>query len=188
MSGVKPSSRKRAFALRFGRSERGATAVEFAIVAAPFMALMMGIVDLALAYTASIALDNATQAAARQIRTGQNIAPSGSTAQETSRQAFRDQICAGMGFMSSDCATNLTVDVRTVTDFSSIALTSPIQNGVFNPGALQFNTGGASQIVLVRAYYQWTLFAPLMNTAMVKLPGKTLLTSVTTFRNEPYDL
>ncbi len=78
--------------------------------------------------------------------------------------------------------------MRTVTDFSSIALSSPIQNGVFNPGSLQFQTGGASQIVLVRAYYQWDLYAPLMNSAMVKLPGKTLLTSVTTFRNEPYNL
>ena len=184
-----PSTAKRyRLARRFFRSQRGATAVEFAIVAAPFMALLLGIVDLALAYTASIALDNATQNAARQIRTGQLIAPAGATAQETSRQAFRDQICAGMGFMSNDCASKLTVDVRTVTDFSSIALNSPIQNGAFNPGALQFQTGGASQIVLVRAYYQWTLFAPLMNTALVKLPGQTLLTSVTTFRNEPYDL
>jgi Flp pilus assembly protein TadG len=176
------------FLARFARARRGATAVEFAIVAAPFLALLMGIIDLALAYTASITLDNAVQAAAREIRTGQTTSPTGATAQETSRLAFRDKVCANMGFMSSDCASKLTVDVRTVTQFSDIALSSPISNGVFNPGSLQFNTGGASQIVLVRAYYQWDLYAPMMNTAMVKLPGKTLLTSVTTFRNEPYNL
>ena len=179
---------KFAFLTRFARARRGATVVEFAIVAAPFLALLLGIVDLALAYTASIALDNAVQSAAREIRTGQTTSPTGATAQETSRLAFRDKVCAKMGFMSSNCASKLTVDVRTVTQFSDIALSSPISNGTFNPGALQFNTGGASQIVLVRAYYQWDLYAPLMNTAMVKLPGKTLLTSVTTFRNEPYNL
>lgn len=181
------AQRMRSVLRRFLSSRRGATAVEFALVAAPFLALLVGIVDLALAYTASIALDNATQAAARTIRTGQTTSPSGSAAQEAARQAFRDTICAKMGFMSSNCASKLTVDVRTVTDFSSITLNSPIQACVFNPGALQFQTGGASEIVLVRAYYQWDLYAPLMNTALVKLPGKTLLTSVTTFRNEPYN-
>ena len=41
-------------------------------------------------------------------------------------------------------------------------------------------------IVLVRVWYQWNLIAPLMNQALVKLPGKTLISSTATFRNEPY--
>ena len=41
-------------------------------------------------------------------------------------------------------------------------------------------------IVLVRVYYPWKLYVPLMAGALEKTPGKTLLTSITTFRNEPY--
>ena len=171
---------------RFRDAREGATAVEFAIVAIPFLALLLGIIELALVFSASVALDNAVMAASRRIRTGELIAPTGSTAQEASRIAFRNEICANMGFMQTDCQTNLYVDVRTSSDFSSIALADPAAGGAWNPGTLTFNTGGASTIVLVRAYYRWTLFAPLMNQALVRLPGQTLLTSVTTFRTEPY--
>ena len=176
------------FARRFARSDQGAAAVEFALVATPFLALLMGIVELALAFTASVALDNAVQAASREIRTGELQSPSGASAQEVSRLAFRDAICDGMGFMEADCKSNLYVDVSTIDQFSNIALSDPVQNGKFDPGALNFQTGSASSIVLVRAYYRWKLFAPLMNQALVKLNDETLLTSVTTFRNEPYNL
>lgn len=186
---VRASLRRRfEFARRFRRNDRGATAVEFALVATPFLALLMGIVELALAFTASVALDNAVQAASREIRTGELQSPTGASAQEISRQAFRDEICDGMGFMESDCKSNLYVDVSTVSQFSSVSLSDPIQNGAFDPGALNFQTGSASSIVLVRCYYRWHLFAPLMNQALVKLNDETLLTSVTTFRNEPYNL
>lgn len=178
----------RLLARRFRRAQRGATAVEFAIVAVPFLALLMGIIELALVFSASVALDNAVVASSRRIRTGELVSPTGSTAQEASRIAFRNDICAGMGFLQSDCQSNLYVDVRTVSQFSGITLTDPVQNGNFSPGSLTFNTGGASTIVLVRAYYRWNLFAPLMNQALVRLPGQTLLTSVTTFRTEPYTI
>ena len=47
--------------------------------------------------------------------------------------------------------------------------------------------GGPGDIVVVRAYYQWGLFTPLMNQALETLSGgKTLITSTATFRNEPY--
>ncbi|MEI9965539.1 MAG: hypothetical protein WDM92_13585 [Caulobacteraceae bacterium] len=39
----------------------------------------------------------------------------------------------------------------------------------------------------MRAYYQWSLVAPLMDKALTSLSGgKALLTSTATFRNEPY--
>jgi len=40
---------------------------------------------------------------------------------------------------------------------------------------------------VVRSYYQWALFTPMMNQALDTLAdGKTLITSAATFRNEPY--
>jgi hypothetical protein len=62
-----------------------------------------------------------------------------------------------------------------------------VVNGVFTPSALTFNPGGPCDIVVVRSYYQWTLFTPLMNQALETVSGgKTLITSAATFRNEPY--
>jgi Flp pilus assembly protein TadG len=171
---------------RFLRHERGATAVEFALVATPFIALLFGIIELGLVFMGSVTLDNATQAAARKVRTGQVVSPSDPTAKEVSRGAFRDSVCNGMGWMKDDCLANLVVDVRTFDEFQNISYANPVSNKTFNPGQVTFDTGGPSDIVLVRVYYPWKLYVPLMAGALEKTPGKTLLTSVTTFRNEPY--
>ena len=171
---------------RFARHQRGAAAVEFALVAAPFLALLFGIIELGLMFMGSVTLDNATQAAARQVRTGQVVSPATPDGKEKSKTAFKDSICNGMGWMKSDCLQNLVVDVRTFTQFNDVSYNNPIQKGAFNPGQTTFETGGPSQIVLVRAYYPWKLYVPLASGALEKTAGKTLLTSITTFRNEPY--
>jgi Flp pilus assembly protein TadG len=171
---------------RFLRHERGAAAVEFALVATPFLALLFGIIELGLVFMGSVTLDNATQAAARQVRTGQVVSPSTTSGKEIARTAFRDSICDGMGWMKGDCMKNLVVDVRTFDQFNDVSYDDPIKNKTFDPGEMTFDTGGPSQIVLVRAYYPWKLYVPLASGAMERTPGKTLLTSITTFRNEPY--
>lgn len=175
-----------AWTRRFLRHERGATAVEFALVATPFFALLFGVMELGLIFMGSVTLDNATQAAARKIRTGQVVSPGTAAGKELSRGAFRDAVCNDMGWMKTDCMANLVVDVRTFTQFQDISYNSPITNKTFNPGDVTFETGGPSDIVLVRVYYPWTLYVPLMAGALEKTSGKTLLTSITTFRNEPY--
>lgn len=173
---------------RFSRNEGGATAVEFALIALPFLGLMAGIIELGLLFMGSVALDNAMQQATRQIRTGEIQTPAGASAsaREVSRKAFRDEVCDGMGFMATDCKAKLSIDVQTVLSFRDINMTSPVKKGAFDPGALNFSTGTAGSIVMVTAYYRWTMFMPLMNQALQRLPGETLLTSVVTFRNEPF--
>lgn len=178
--------RKRSLLARFVRHDRGATAVEFAMVATPFFALMFGIIELGLVFLGSVALDNATQAAARRVRTGQIVSPGTTAAREISRQAFRDAICEGLGFQEANCKANLLVDVRTVSTFSGITIPTPATDTNFKT-QMTFDTGGRSSIVLVRVYYPWKLITPLFSSLeKVKGSGETLLTSVTTFRNEPY--
>ena len=53
------------------RSESGATAVEFALVAAPFLALLVGLFQTALVFFAGRVLDETTEQASRYIMTGQ---------------------------------------------------------------------------------------------------------------------
>src|SRR4051812_9906535 len=63
----------RANLLRDGllHNERGATAVEFALVALPFSLLLFMIMELALVFLVSTGIESAAERAARTIRTGE---------------------------------------------------------------------------------------------------------------------
>ena len=56
---------------RFVRNERGATAIEFALLSVPFFALTGAILETAIMFLASQMLDGAVQDASRLVRTGQ---------------------------------------------------------------------------------------------------------------------
>ena len=167
---------------RFRLARRGAAAVEFAMLAFPFFGLLCGIIEIGMIFVVATTLEDATNNAARQIRTGQTQASASPT-----QTNFIGIICGNLSWLGSNCSTNLNVDVRTFSQFSSVAAPQPVVNGVFTPSALTFNPGGPCDIVVVRSYYQWTLFTPMMNQALQTISGgKTLITSAATFRNEPY--
>jgi Flp pilus assembly protein TadG len=150
--------------------------------------LIGGIVELGMLFFASVTLDNSMAAASREIRTGQvkSAATASNSQRDSNRIAFRNKVCARMGFLETNCISNLSVDARTIATFSAGSVPSPIQNGAFNPGALDFKTGEANSIVLVRGYYRWTMFWPGVNKALERIPGETIMTSATVFSNEPF--
>ncbi len=174
---------------RFGAADGGATAVEFSLIAIPFFTLLFAILELGLVFFVSTTLENATDAAARQIRTGEVQAAGGTAA------AFKTAICKNM--VIGNCAANLKVDVKNFSEFANINTTQPLKDldakdpkkgKVLDEKALKWEPGGPESIVLVRAYYEWTLITPLMNKALQNLAnGKRLITATTTFQNEPYE-
>lgn len=94
-----------------------------------------------------------------------------------------------MTWLQSSCSANLTVDVQTFTNFTNQSNTSAVNPTQFNANTTCFTTGVAGDIVLVRTYYQWTIFTPLLNAALVNMgtgTGKRLITAAASFRNEPY--
>ncbi len=168
----------------FWRSERAATAVEFALIALPFLMLLIGIIEVGLVFMVAMALESATDVAARQIRIGalQNQTTAATAA------TFKTLVCNNMVWLSGACAANLEVDVRTFTQFQSVALPNPVSSGALLPQSqLQFSLGGPGSIVLVRAYLPWTLMSPVLDQMAAQTStGQIILTSTTTFRNEPY--
>jgi Flp pilus assembly protein TadG len=173
--------RSRSLFRRFVAARRGATAVEFALVAAPFLALMFGVLELGLVFMVSTTLDNATEAAARTIRTGQLQTAGGSA------NSFKTAVCNNMTWLGSSCSGKLTVDVRTFPKFADVAMSDPVTNGAIDPSKTNFTPGGSEDIVVVRAYYEWTLITPMLNAGLANLGGtKRLVYSTVTFRNEPY--
>ena len=166
---------------RFRRNRDGATAVEFAIVATPFLALMFGILDLGLVFLVSTTLENAVEEASRKIRTGE-LQTAGGTA-----TTFKTAVCDEMSWLGSGCASAVHVDVRTFTTFAGVTTTDPTTNGAFDDTKTQFSTGSSESIVVVRVYYEWGLVAPLMNPGLKNLSNnKRLISATATFRNEPY--
>jgi len=170
------------FAARLSKGRSGSAAVEFAMVALPFLALIMGILEISMIYLVSTTLENATSDVARQIRTGQLQTTGGATA-----ATFTASICSELSWLGSSCASKLYVDVRTFSTFANVTQPSPVNNGAVDPTALQFQLGAAGDIVLVRAFYQWTLFTPVLDGMAATLNGgSTLITATAAFKNEPY--
>lgn len=163
------------------RSRSGSAALEFAFVAPVFFILFFGIMEGGVMMFGKAVLINATQDAARMVRTGQ--------AQGAMNQsAFTQKICDGISALLN-CA-NLQVDVQVLSSgFSSGGLGSPTDsNGNLNPGQNNYNTGGACDVVVVRSFYKYNIVTPVVNTLLSGRTNGTFnyLTAAAAFRNEPF--
>lgn len=164
----------------FPREQRGVAAVEFALIATPFFALLFGIIQVAMLFFVSTVLEHAAQEAARDIRTGE-IQKGAGEAQ------FRDVACDTLGMLLS--CDDLYYDVRVYDDFASANPSSPIQDEEYDPDEFKFEAGGEDDIVVVRLFYEWTLPAPFFGgRAMANLAnGNRLLVATVALRNEPFE-
>ncbi|MEI2385384.1 TadE/TadG family type IV pilus assembly protein [Breoghania sp. JC706] len=180
ISPVRLATRRFADLIRRGRrDEGGATAVEFAMVALPFFALILGITEIGLMFFAGRILDNATADAARLIRTGQAYSQSFDAA------AFKKQVLDRLpGFFSSD---RLSVDVQTFSSFAGISLSNPIEEKKLKSDGFTYVNAGASTIVVVRVFYRWPMVTSYMGVNFADLEdGSRLLGAVQAFRTEPF--
>jgi Flp pilus assembly protein TadG len=164
---------------RFRRNRRGSTAVEFALVAPVFFALLFAIIEMAMVFFASQVLETVTQDSARTIMTGQ--AQSAGLTQDQ----FKTAVCGRISVLF-DCTNGIYIDVQNYPAFASVAITDPINGGCFvSPN--NYNPGGPGDIVVVRLFYQWPLIVTGLGFNIANLCGsKRLLTATAAFRNEPY--
>ena len=168
-------------AIRAARDTRGATAVEFAIVAGPLFLLLFAIIEVAIVFFVSVTLENAVAEAARDIRTGE-VQNGGGQAQ------FEDTVCSLIQPLM-ECGANISFDVRTFEDFATAGdLSDPIgDDDELDDSQFGFDPGEEREIVLVRVYYQWTIFTPMLGRSLANLSGnKRLIAASAAFRNEPF--
>ena len=165
----------------WANDRRGQTAVEFALIAAPFFFIIFGLLEICLIFIMTTVLEHAVSDSSREIRTGQ--------AQQAgfSKVEFRNSVCNEM-FGLMGCDSNLHIDVKRLTSFSSANLGTPIDSdGNFDDGSFDFQPGGANDIVAVRVYYEWGLVTPILSAPLANLAnGKHLISATTVFRNEPF--
>jgi len=163
------------------RARSGSVIVEFALIAPVFFILLMGTIETGVIFLEDFVLQNAINDVSRQIRTGQVALGS------ISQTAFRQSICDSIGPLLA-CDSNLQVDVETVATFSQAALTNPITaSNTLDPTLNKWQPGTVCSVVLVRAFYTYTVLTPLLQPILANINStQHLLTAAVAFRNEPY--
>jgi Flp pilus assembly protein TadG len=165
---------------RFRRNRRGSAAVEFALVAPVFFALLFAIIETAIVFFAGQVLETVTQDSARMIMTGQaQVAGYG-------QAEFKTYVCGKISVLF-DCVNGISIDVQSYPSFSGVSISNPIDAGKNFVPPNNYSAGGPGDIVVVRLFYQWPLFVTGLGYNIANLSGsKRLLTATAAFRNEPY--
>jgi Flp pilus assembly protein TadG len=167
-------------ARHFIRHQDGATAVEFGLVVAPFLALVFAIMETAIVFFAGQALETAAADSARLIMTGQ------AQSAGYNQAAFKTAVCNRI-YGLFNCAGGLYIDVKNYTSFASISTAMPITGGKFDPTNFGYTPGGPGDIVVVRLMYQWPVYVSLLGLNLSDITGgNRLLMATYAFRNEPY--
>jgi Flp pilus assembly protein TadG len=164
------------------RCTRGTSAVEFAIVAAPFIGLLVALFETAMVFFAGRVLDETVEEASRVILTGQ------AQSNGMSQTQFASWVCSNT-YGLFNCG-GFMINVQNYSSFSSASTATPTLT--FNSsGAVtntfSYNTGAANDIVVVQVMYQWPIvLGPLSFNLSNLSNGNRLLVSTAVFKNEPY--
>lgn len=163
----------------FGKRKDGAAAVEFAVIAAPFLAMLFAILETAFVFFAGQTLETAVTDSARLIMTGQ------AQTQNFNQAAFKDVVCTKI-YGLFDCKNGMTVDVQKFTSFSTTDLSRPVgTDGKVKPAV--YNPGGPCEIVVVRLIYEFPVYLSFINFNLSDMSGnKRLIVATSVFRNEPF--
>jgi Flp pilus assembly protein TadG len=173
----------RAALRRFRRNRRASAAVEFALVAPVFFALLFAIIETGIIFFAGQVLETMTQDSARLIMTGQAQA-----AAYTQTQFQTNVVCAQIPALFT-CA-NVYVDVESYPS-GSFASVPPLPSQIDGTrnfiNNMQYSPGGPGDIVVVRLFYQWPQIVTGLGYNITNLAGsKRLLYATAAFRNEPF--
>ena len=174
---------------RFGADRRGATAVEFALIATPFLAVICATFELGFANFQNEMLANAVNDAARAMLTG-NLQTANVT---TASQFVSTYMCqASQRTLPAffDCS-KLIVDVRPAASFA----VGDTANDFYKSGTNQFCPGQPGQVMVVRVAYPLPAILPVnlfsrtvgVVTDVPNQPGRFhILMSAALFEEENY--
>jgi Flp pilus assembly protein TadG len=168
---------------RVRADERGVTAIEFGMVAMPFLMMLFGIIGVGLYFFTTFTLENAVEQASRLLRTGQAQSANYNAAQ------FKAVVCDYVpGHI--DCANKLRVNVKSFADTTNItpdSLPTCLNNGGLSNGS-EFDMGEASEVVLVWVCYEWELAGKIPFLRLGDMAnGSRLIQATTVFRSEPFN-
>jgi Flp pilus assembly protein TadG len=176
--------RRRAIAVaRFCLSRGGTTAVEFALIAPPFLAVLIAILQMTSFLFAQQALQTAVVAAGRVFFSGQ-VEKAG----VTQSQFTTNDVCPLLPAMFT--CSNLYVNVQTYTNFSGASTTIPsltISSSGTVSSTGEYNLGGPGEVMVLQLVYPWKIITGPLGAILPNFSnGYTEIMGITAFRVEPY--
>jgi Flp pilus assembly protein TadG len=175
---------------RFRGDHRGVVAIEFALVAVPFIAMLFASLEGALVFWSNQVLDEAVAQASRTLYTGgfQRQTKAVPTAQIP--EVFKQEVCARVTGLLN--CSQIKIDVRTIVSFADGVPEPIITDGDgtrrVNPAFGEYKRPGPSEITLVRAAIEYPVYASILGANKSNLTGsKRLLVSSTAFRTEQFE-
>jgi Flp pilus assembly protein TadG len=163
------------------RKKEGTTAIEFALLAMPYLMLSLAIIELSLMYASASLLEGATDSAARMLRTGQ-IQQSGSADPEGD---FRDAMC-DFATVLINC-NDVTIEVMAMDSYGDYDSMAPVYDGDGNMISQGFDAGGSNDRMLIRVAYRYEMVTPLVGPLLNGPGGGTQFISTIVLQSEPYE-
>lgn len=196
---------------RLCNDDSGSTALEFALVGPPFLALLTGILYIALADVGQSGLETAAESAARLVMTGQAQSGSVTNAANTTDVGmtaadFKKAICTGTT-VTGQTGTIVTVGKMLPPFLQCSRLTVIVAPAAYSPSAqaLQYNAngtvntganngytlssagGGQNQVMMVQLIYDWPTFNGLFGLNLAnEQNGNRRLVATSVFTTEAY--
>lgn len=169
---------------RFDREEHGASAVEFAFLAVPFLALVFAILELALLFFTASVLSHAVSDTGRLLRVG-------SLQGCNDGVDFKALVCDTMNELMG-CSKNLRIDVETSNNFQTVTFedaeapdtTDP--DAETPPGVWKDTSAGSPVVIRATFYYPLMLPGQVTRLENEEGTGRHVLRATTAFRNEPF--
>ena len=170
---------------RFRRSRSASSAVEFALIAPMFFAMLFALFETALIFFAGQVLENGVQDSGRKIYTDGRDA-------YVDAAAFKADLCKRTSELFT--CDGISVDARTYPAGTAIPTAVPYDSAGQANSALSWNVPAANapspSTVVIRAFYQWPLVVTQLgyNIANVNRnmsDSKRLMVATAAFRVEP---
>ena len=160
--------------------EDGSTAIEFSLMAIPYVMLTMGIIEVSLMYASASLLEGATSKAARLVRTGQIQQAAGDP-----EAIFRDAICSyTTALIQCDDVQIEVVPIDSFADYSNYEATYDEDGNLVPQG---FDAGGSNDEILIRAVYQYKMMTPFVGQILSGATGSRRFVSTIVLQTEPYE-
>jgi Flp pilus assembly protein TadG len=130
------------------RDRSAGAALEFAVVALPFITFLVFLLEIGYDFFAQVSLDYGVQTAARQIQIGNAQGANTAAVFQT------DYLCPALSGLLP--CSSVTVNVTPITSdyYSSVSATLPVNSsGTFSTSGFTYCPGSPNQLMLVQAYY-----------------------------------
>lgn len=188
---------------RFGKDQDGATAVEFGLIAVPFVVMLVGVISVCLYFFTVLEIENAVWNATRDLRTGlystggtgkmqtYEAPPTDSSGMATwearRKDKFKEAICKQFRDVGG-CMNNVRIMMKVINTGAAMTDKPSCKNGSNLVSNSTYSDTPPEQFMVVTACYAWEFGAslPFFKLGNVNGGDAFLMQATNAFVIEPY--